>query len=116
MGNERKRGLEGEEIACRHLERAGYGIVARNYSSRYGEVDIVAQHGDVLVFVEVKRYKPKSVVHPLLAVTEQKQEKIRKTALCFLAENHENEERAIRFDVVVVGNALVQQHLLNAFH
>lgn len=47
-------GKKGEDIAADYLVRHGYTIVERNFRKRYGDIDIIAQKGDVLVFVEVK--------------------------------------------------------------
>ncbi|MBI3622281.1 MAG: YraN family protein, partial [Nitrospirae bacterium] len=47
-------GRAGEAEAARHLQRAGYRIVARNYRTRFGEIDLVAYDAAVLAFVEVK--------------------------------------------------------------
>jgi putative endonuclease len=47
-------GAQGEAIAAAHLEAQGLHITDRNYRSRYGEIDLVAEEGDTLVFVEVK--------------------------------------------------------------
>ena len=47
-------GKNGEDLACRELERRGYAILARRYRTRAGEIDIVARDGPTIVFVEVK--------------------------------------------------------------
>jgi len=56
MSSDRRQTLGelGETLACEELRRRGYAILERRYRTRYGEIDIVARHGDVLVFVEVK--------------------------------------------------------------
>ena len=55
MSNARQQlGIEGESIACAELEKLGYLIVERNYRSRFGEIDIVADDEGTVVFVEVK--------------------------------------------------------------
>ena len=48
-------GRTGEEIACDFLKEQGYSIVERNHRSRLGEIDIVAEHREYLVFCEVKK-------------------------------------------------------------
>jgi putative endonuclease len=50
----RKKGDAGEEVACKYLENKGYIVKERNYWKPWGEVDIVAQKGEVLKFIEVK--------------------------------------------------------------
>ena len=47
-------GQHGEDVACKALERRGDVILARRYRTRFGEIDIVSQHADVIVFTEVK--------------------------------------------------------------
>lgn len=47
-------GKEGEEIAKRYLENHGYGIIDRNYRTRYSEIDFIAQKGSMIVFIEVR--------------------------------------------------------------
>ena len=49
-------GKAGEDHIARWLEKRGYHILARNYHSRFGEIDIIAQQGPYLAFVEVKPY------------------------------------------------------------
>lgn len=52
--DKRSIGQRGEEVAADHLRRAGYEIVARNWRTRIGEIDIVARRDDLIVFVEVR--------------------------------------------------------------
>ncbi len=55
MSDKRRTGLEGEDLAAVRLKKDGYRIIERNYRSRLGEIDIVAEEDGCLVFVEVKR-------------------------------------------------------------
>lgn len=52
-----KIGLLGEDIACRYLEKHGFGVLERNYTRKWGEIDIIAVKNNVLYFVEVKSTK-----------------------------------------------------------
>src|SRR5437870_2723550 len=61
-------GAHGEAAVCEHLEAIGYRILARNYRCHYGEIDIVAADGDVLVFIEVKTRSPSKYGLPRDAV------------------------------------------------
>ena len=70
-------GRTGEEIACDFLKEQGYSIVERNYRSRIGEIDIVAEHREYLVFCEVRTRKNRTGLHPSLSVTAKKIEKLR---------------------------------------
>ena len=108
----REKGLHGEDVAARYLRKKGYTVLARNYYSRYGEIDIIVMDQDCLVFCEVKTFKSRSLVSPLEAISEKKIQCLSDTAQCFVQMNgyqHAN----IRFDLVVVGNSVVLQHLRN---
>jgi putative endonuclease len=115
-------GRIGEELACRHLERQGLAILARNCRTRFGEIDAIALDGDTLAFVEVKtvraggRHGPELPIH---AVGRRKQMQVRRLARAWLAENLPPAYRSIRFDVVGVSldpvGGTVIQHLPGAF-
>lgn len=77
-------GKIGEDCAADLLIGKGYQIVARNYHSRFGEIDIIAQNNSYLVFIEVKTRDENYSVSPLEAVTVAKQKKLYKTALLYL--------------------------------
>jgi putative endonuclease len=59
----RKKGDAGEGVACKYLENKGYVVKERNYWKPWGEVDIVAQKGNILKFVEVKTVTRESLGH-----------------------------------------------------
>lgn len=80
----RQKGLDGEKTASDYLEKNGYRILARNFHSRFGEVDIVASDGEAIVFVEVKLRSSNFFGTPLESITPKKLEKIKKTALFYL--------------------------------
>jgi len=95
-------GSEGENRACSFLEENGYSIVARNYRTRQGEIDIIVQKDNSLVFVEVKTLPqgyPELLSHVL---SEKKQKRIIKTAKRFLSIYRQYINNYIRFDVIVV--------------
>ena len=73
-------GKLGEDFAVKFLLQKDYRILARNFRSRFGEIDIVAQKGDALVFVEVKTRWSKKFGGPFEAVTPWKIQKIKRTA------------------------------------
>lgn len=77
-------GRAGEDYTVNWLRRQGYRILARNWRCRWGEVDIVAQKGDIVAFVEVKTRRPGAMVSPLEAVTRTKQRRLLKTAICWM--------------------------------
>jgi putative endonuclease len=94
-------GKHGEDLAAEELERRGYEILARRFRTRCGEIDIVANDGDVLVFVEVKARGGDECGTAAEAVTPRKQRKVVRMATAYLAA-HEVFERPCRFDVVTV--------------
>jgi putative endonuclease len=94
-------GRYGEELAARYLVRRGYRIVVQNYRVPCGEVDIIAQDGEVLVFVEVKTRTGQGFGAPAEAVTYRKRQQISKAALTYLGQQRLL-DRPARFDVVSV--------------
>ena len=92
-------GLFGEELACQTLEQRGYVILTRRYRTKHGEIDIVARHGECLVFVEVKARQDGSFGDPEEAVTLRKQQQMVWMATDYLARQVAGEV-ACRFDVV----------------
>jgi len=98
---EGKTGPYGEEIAASFLQAQGYAIIERNYRKRFGEIDIIAEDGEELVFIEVKTRKSNRFGSPLEAVDTRKQQKMSRVALAYL-NSLEMADRAARFDVVAV--------------
>ena len=99
--NRRKQGDQGEDLAVGFLTEKGYKILARNYRFERGEIDIVAQEAEELVFVEVKARTSGSFGFPEEAVTPQKEEQIINVAEGYLLE-HELDEVPCRFDIVAI--------------
>ena len=94
-------GRWGEEAAAAELERRGYVILARNYRCRGGEADLVADHGEDLVFVEVKARSSLAHGLPRDAVGWTKQQRLARAAEHY-CHQHDIDDRPIRFDVVEV--------------
>jgi putative endonuclease len=94
-------GQTAENQAARHLKRQGYRIVIRNYRTPVGEIDIIAQQGNSLVFVEVKARRSDRFGNPKMAVTRRKQGQISRAALWYLKETGQMQVPA-RFDVVAI--------------
>lgn len=97
----RELGETGEQLAARELERRGYAILARRYRTRYGEIDIVAEEGPTIVFVEVKARGGDEFGSPAEAVTPWKQRRLGAMAVDYLARRRVT-GRPCRFDVVTV--------------
>jgi putative endonuclease len=94
-------GLEGEDLACRHLAAQGYAILARNFRCRSGEVDVVARDGAVTVFVEVKHRRGSAHGAGHESVTFGKRRRIVRAARIF-ASARGLTESPLRFDVVSI--------------
>jgi putative endonuclease len=95
----RRVGDIGEEAALRYMRRLGYELLARNYRTRQGEIDLILRRGDELVFVEVKVRSGLDFGHPLEAVSERQKARVRAAAEEWLAEQDPTFETA-RFDVI----------------
>lgn len=99
MANTRQKGATGEQMAADFLKKQGYRILQRNYVAPHGEIDIVAEQGGYIVFVEVKRRKSTKFGLPQEAVTPQKQKIIALCAKMWLTQ-HKKVGAPVRFDVV----------------
>jgi putative endonuclease len=111
-------GRYGEDVAARHLEEAGFEILARNWRCPEGEIDIVARDGDVLVICEVKTRSSDRYGLPAEAITRRKSDRLRRLAYAWLTA-HPLRVPEVRFDVVSVlrrrAGAAQVEHLRGAF-
>ena len=95
-----RNGREAEQLAADVLARKGYHIIASNYRHKRSEIDIIAQNGLFVVFVEVKMRISNAFGYPEEAVTEKKAETVRRGAEGWMTEN--NFSGPIRFDIIAV--------------
>ncbi len=95
----RDEGLLGEEIAIKTLRKKGYKIVERNHRNRLGEIDVIAEEGGCLVFVEVKKRNSARFGEAICAVDERKKQHLVRAALLYL-KMHAGFDRSVRFDVI----------------
>ena len=109
-------GKTSEIIAANFLKKKGYKILVMNYKNRIGEIDIIAKDKKCIVFVEVKARLSKAFGHPLEAINEQKQWKIRKVAELYLSSNNLMDCNS-RFDAIsILGFENPEiEHIENAF-
>jgi putative endonuclease len=114
MASKSSRGRDGENRAAAALEAKGMSIVARNFRSRSGEIDIIALENDTLVFVEVKTWDHYGIEDLRLGISEKKQRRIIETAKYFLLEHRKYNGMGIRFDVVFISPHDIV-HLASAF-
>ena len=94
-------GKTGEDLAAAELQRRGYAILARRYRTRHGEIDLVAQDGRTIVFIEVKVRLTSEFGHAAEAVSPHKQRRLVSMADDYLA-RHRLGDRPCRFDVVAM--------------
>ncbi len=94
-------GQWGERLAALFLTKNGYAILAKNYRTRYGEIDIIAQKARVTIFVEVKTRTSQSFGYPEAAITPKKQQHLIAAALNYLQENP-NHDQNWQIDVIAI--------------
>ena len=115
----RERGRWGEEQAACFLQNKHYSILTSNYTSRYGEIDLIAQDHDTVVFVEVKTRSGSLYGRPGEAVDVRKQQKMIKTSLIYIQENElDKQDIGYRFDIVEIlysDQDVRIEHIENAF-
>ena len=93
-------GNAGEQLVADFLRNKGFAILAQNYRQRYGEVDLIAEKGDVIAFVEVKA-RTNPAFSALQSITRSKQHKIFLAAKSFMV-THNVYNKVLRFDVALV--------------
>ena len=100
-GKRRQQGQHGEDIASTYLAQQGYRIAQRNYRNRYGEIDIIAWDGSILVFIEVKTTAAQMFGTPQEKVDTRKQRKLTSVAMAYVLQHHIR-NTSLRFDVIGV--------------
>jgi putative endonuclease len=100
MSESHNLGQEGEDLAAEHLEKAGFKILFRNWTWGRNEIDIIAENFEFIVFVEVKTRSDDFQMHPVTAVTREKQKSIIRAANGYVQKFKIDKEG--RFDVITV--------------
>jgi putative endonuclease len=116
--NSKSTGDSGEDAAVQFLIGKNFEIIKRNFHSRYGEIDIIVENAEYIIFVEVKSRKFDSLLKGLERVGVSKQKKIIKTACVFLKQNPTKKQP--RFDVICINfdpkiKKIKLEHIENAF-
>ena len=109
----RRHGLRAETLAVWRLRLAGYRVVARNFRTSGGEIDLIVRRGRVLAFVEVKARDTYDTAAE--AIQPYQQARIRNAALGFLARRPDLAGLTLRFDVVLVTPRALPRHLRDAW-
>lgn len=94
------RGAEEEHFAECYLKNQGLSLVARNFRSRYGEIDLIMQDKQTLVYVEVRQRKSANYGSALESISIKKQQKLIKAAQFYAISTHITENHPQRFDVI----------------
>lgn len=97
-----KRGHQAEALACRYLQQAGLQLLEKNYRCPCGEIDLIMQDGDCLVFVEVRMRSSGSHGGALASITQSKQRKILRSAEHYLVVKKKYDRIACRVDVITL--------------
>lgn len=117
--NVRESGRRGEDYARHYLVNKGYRVLDLNFRVREGELDIVAEQEETIVFVEVKWRRNAAFARPGESVTAGKQHRLRATASAWLSQ-HGGDDRPARFDVIEIVAGISDNmprihHIENAF-
>src|SRR3954447_24706660 len=107
-------GAAAEARAARFLQQKGYRVVARNWTCRGGEIDLVCEHRDTLVFVEVRARADDRHGAPVETVRDLKRSRLVRAAEHYLM-RREGAEMACRFDVVALTGDELIEHYEDAF-
>lgn len=97
-----QQGAQAEDAAASFLQHQGYQLVAQNFNTRFGEIDLIVQRAQQLVFVEVRQRKANSLVSALESITLAKQRKIIRAAQVFLQQHQQYHNHDCRFDVIAL--------------
>ncbi len=101
---------------CDRITENGFKIIDRNFREKFAEIDIIAQDGETLCFIEVRTREDDTLGHPAETVTPKKQRIIRRAAEAYLARNN-IQPRPMRFDVAtIIWSTGEYQYFENAFY
>lgn len=98
--NTTKKGAEAEQVACEYLQMQGLTLICKNYNCRYGEIDLVMQSSNELVFVEVRSRAPQDFGRAVESITEEKKRRIIRAAEHYLQTLNISPHQFCRFDVI----------------
>ena len=111
-GEKRRLGFWGESKAVRYLKKKGYKILERNYRCPFGEIDIIAEKDDVVVFCEVKTRTSVNYGLPNQAVDRERKRRYVNSAKFYFMKKEKT--CTVRFDVIEILNGKIN-HIENAF-
>jgi putative endonuclease len=112
-----QKGAQGEDAAASYLESKGWNVLARNFRTRFGEIDIIARHGDQVAFVEVKSWTRVPREDLARSIGPRKRSRIARAARLFLGRRPDLADVHLRFDVVFLGGPESGiEHIAGAFN
>ena len=94
-------GKKGEDVATEYLQKKGYTIIERNFRKKYTEIDIIAVHNGILVFIEVKTRSSKTFGSPIEGISKFKLKSLMYTAILY-KQLHPLLPEGLRIDAVVI--------------
>ena len=97
-----KFGRMAEDLALRYLQKHGLTLLQRNYRSRFGEIDLIMQEKNTIIFIEVRSRKNSAFLHPAETVDRTKRNKIRKTSQVYMQQTSAGNRFNWRFDVITL--------------
>lgn len=116
-GSKQALGKRGENLAADHLAKQGYLLVGANWHCAYGEIDLIAQHGDTLVFVEV-RTRHSGLEAAFESISARKRQNLERLAHLYLSESDLDADTIWRIDVIAISfspqGAPVVEHVQDA--
>ncbi len=109
--NTQQIGQVAENIACSYLIKQGLKLVSRNFQCRLGEIDLIMQDKEHLVFVEVRFRRNQHFGTSSETVTLHKQSKLLRTASFYLQQKHLTDKIPCRFDVIAIADTATQSNI-----
>ncbi len=111
--SKKQKGDKAEQKACHYLEKQGLTLITTNFTSRFGEIDLIMRDDpqDNLVFIEVRYRKNNHFGGAASSVTPQKQQRITKTALYYMQQNEP--DASARFDVIAIEGDIQGENTIN---
>ena len=95
-------GSMAEDLALRYLQNHGLTLLKRNFRSRFGEIDLIMQENNIIIFVEVRARKTTAFMHPVESVDPGKRNRILKTSQVYMQKITAWNRLDMRFDVITV--------------
>lgn len=113
MVTTREQGEYTESLACQFLENKGFKLVERNFNCRFGEIDLIMQDNDSLVFIEVRYRRNNNYGSGAETITANKQSKLIKTASAYLQRHAKLNRYPARFDVISITGPIETTNIEN---